>query len=73
LQQPVGSSSHAQLGQISGNAKATEALTDNAPFALILRVILGQTFTNGFAIINDAVCAELFQVFSLLDGITVAG
>lgn len=63
---------HSQLGQISGNAKATEALADNAPFALILGIILGQAFTNSFTVIDNAVCAEILQVFCLFNGVAVA-
>jgi hypothetical protein len=48
-------------------------LANDAPFALILRIVIGQTLTDGFTITNDVIGSEVLEILSLLDGISLAG
>jgi hypothetical protein len=48
-------------------------LADDAPFALVLRIVIGQTLTDCFAVTNDVVGSEVLEILGLLDGITLAG
>lgn len=57
------------LGKISDGTETAEALANDAPFALIIGIIRSEAMADGFAVTDDAVCAEVFQILSLFDGI----
>lgn len=62
-----------QLGKISHRTETAETLPNDTPFALILEVIRSKTLTNSLTVTNNAVSAEIFQIRSLLDGISLSG
>lgn len=64
---------NSQLGKIGHSAETTEALPDDAPFALILGVVFCQTLANSFTVTDDTVRTEVFQILGLLDSITAQG
>lgn len=59
--------SDTQFRQISGSAKAAKALADDAPFALVLRILLCQAMTDSFTVADDVVCAEFLEILGLFD------
>lgn len=62
----------AQFREVGDGTEAAKALADDAPSALILREIFGQTLPNSFTITDDIVCTEVLQVLGLLYRIPLA-
>lgn len=59
--------------KVGESAETTKALAHDAPFALVRRKVFGQQVADCFAVTDNVVGTEVLQVFSLLDGITLAG
>lgn len=62
-----------QHGEVSHRAEPAEALSDDAPFALLFGIVGRKTTSNRLAVTNDVVCTEMLQILRLLNCIALQG
>lgn len=54
------------LREVSHGTEATKALSNNAPFLLLIRVVCRQELAKGLAVANNVIRAEMSKILSLL-------